>query len=182
MSLEVAQIGSAEAGVCPSSPGTPFASVCMRLLLFVLCLAPPTARQNLPDSPRTVSNALSFPPISSSFSDPICLAVGKSQGGRVSKATSSSLRPYRLGVWPRNGSRLGPAGRLHAPLQPRHWHSVRLWPKWFCDPHTETKRPPGVFACDEIDTCGIFVTGQNTQALQIARDEGTGDLPGRQAF
>jgi hypothetical protein len=178
ISPEVAQIGSAEAGVGPSSPGTPSASVCMRLLLFVPCLAPPTARQNLPDSPRTVSNALSFPPISSSFSDPICLAVGKSQGGRVSKATSSLSRPHRLGVWPRNGLRLGQAGHLHTPLQPRRWHSVRLWPKWF----TETRRPPRVFACDEIDTYGILVTGQDTQALQIARgNEGTGDLPGRQA-
>ncbi len=52
----------------------------------------------------------------------------------------------------------------------------------YCDPHAET-RPPGVFACDEIDTCGIFVTGQDTQALQSARgNEGTGDLPGRQAL
>ena len=170
ISAEAAQIGSAEAGVGPSSPGTPSASVCMRLLLFVPCLVPPTATQNLPDSPRNVSNALSFPPISSSCSDPICLAVGKSQGGRVSKATSSLSRTHRLGVWPRNGSWLGPAGRLHASLQLRRWHSVRLWPKWF----TETRRPLRVFACDEIDACGTFVIGQDTQALQTARgNEGT---------
>ena len=90
------------------------------------------------------------------------------------------------GVWPRNGSRSGQAGHLHASLQLRCWHSVRLWPTWFCDPHTETRRPPGVFACDEINPCGMFVTGQDTQALQIAqgertRGERTRDLPGRQA-
>ncbi len=76
-------------GVGPSSPGTPSASVCMRLLLFVPCLASPMARQNLPDSPRTVSNTRSSPPISS-FSDPICLAVGEA------KAAASARPRYRL--------------------------------------------------------------------------------------
>ncbi len=32
--------------------------------------------------------------------------------------------------------------------------------------------PPGVSAFDAIDTCGIFVTGQDTQALRIARGRG----------
>jgi hypothetical protein len=48
------------------------------------------ARQNLPDFPRTISNALSFPPISS-FSDPICLAVGKA------KAAASARPRHRFG-------------------------------------------------------------------------------------
>jgi len=175
ISPEVAQIGSAEAGVGPSSPGTPSASVCMRLLLFVLCLAPPTARQISPTLPEPSQTRCRFRQSAPPFKTRSASPSGKGQGGRVSKATSSLSRPHRLGVWPRNGLQLGPAGRLHASLQPRRWHSVRQWPKWFCDPHTETRRPPSVFACDEIDACGTFVTGQDTQALQIARgNEGTG--------
>lgn len=153
-------------------------SVCMRLLLSVPYLASPIARQNLPDSPQTVSKALSFPPIRSS--DTICLAVGNANGGRRrQQGHVIVLASVSAGVWPRNRSYSGQAGYLYASPQLR-WHSVRLWPKGFTETLGEGA-PPGVSACDEIDICRSSVTGQDTQVLQIARGYGEGGR-GRGAY
>jgi hypothetical protein len=108
------------------------------------------------ESPRlsgTVSNTPSFPPISSLFR-PDLPRRRKSEGGRVSKATSS--RPHRLVCGPEMGR-----GRVRLiSCMPRCSCAARIrsdsGQNGFCDPHTETREPPGVFACDEIDTLRHF--------------------------
>ncbi|KAK4109215.1 hypothetical protein N656DRAFT_344608 [Canariomyces notabilis] len=97
---------------------------------------------------QAVSHTPSFPP-TNSFSNPICLAIGKAKaaapgrshhrfGGYIGLLDSALPSLFAVaGASPRNRSQSGQAGYQHPPPQLR-WHSVRLWPKEFCGPHTET--------------------------------------------
>ncbi|KAK4109349.1 hypothetical protein N656DRAFT_351224 [Canariomyces notabilis] len=91
MLLGVAESRSAEAGVGASSPAMPS---CVRLHSPPSCRPVSGTAHGKAESPQAVLHVLSFPPISS-FSNPICLAIGEAKA-------AAPVRPHH-----RFGGRIG---------------------------------------------------------------------------